>query len=274
LKIVAIADLHIGSDVSVSQSGHGGKFPGLRNQLYKRYEQSAKGEFTEPDILFLLGDMIDGQNRKSSGIGTWTSDLQEQCDEACELISMWKPKKIYVARGSGYHVNVNNSGMQCEELIARALNAESANDGTKDRSQWYWYVTAKKKDSDFSRTFHVEHFIQGSKFFHYKAMPVAREMMQAKLTDRLVGSLKKYKTDIILRAHGHSFIAVEYANSLGIVLPGWKGLDDFALSRGSLGFAPDIGFVSFEIKKDSYSWNKHLFKLAEMQSVPHVIVEE
>lgn len=271
MKIVAIADLHVGSRYALAKPGKSVPGEDIRKKIYAKWEAATKGEWSNPDIMFIVGDAIEGQNRKSFGIGTWTSDLQEQVDEACELIAMWKPKRLYIVRGSGYHVNVNNSGFQCEELIARALNAEVNPDGSGDHSAWYWYVTAKV--GDYNRTFHVEHFIQGSRFFHYKATPVAREMMQGKLTDRVIGAVKKYKTDIVLRAHTHGFIAVKYANSLGMVLPCWKGLDEYALSRGSLSFAPDIGYVHFSIDKTGYSWKDELYKLTDIQPINHVVVE-
>lgn len=266
MKVVCIADLHVGSRVALSLPVHDAAGKEIRRKIYEKWKESSGGEWNSPDILIIDADIIDGQNVKEKGIGLWTTDIDEQCQEACELISMWKAKRIFIVRGSDYHVNVGNTGLSSEEYIARQLNAEKYPHST-DRSGYHWYITIDNV------TFHVAHHIGVTMVYHYKSTPTAKEMLYAKLNDMLRHEMGKYKTNIVLRAHAHYFNAVEYSNSLGMVLPCWKGLDGYMLKKGSIAMSPDIGFIGFDVKGDQYRWEKHLYRLTEFQPAPHVIIK-
>ena len=271
MKIIFLADLHAASRVAVAVPDEGGSFgrdsyAPIRKRLFGRWKEAAEGEDGSPDILIVDADLIDGQNVKEKGFGLTTTDIDEQCQEAAELISMWKAKKIFILRGSDYHVNVGNTGLSSEEYIARQLNAEKY-PHTKDSSGYHYYITIDNV------TFHVAHHIEFSRVFHYKSTPVAKEMLFAKLNDQLRHEMGKYKTNIVIRAHAHGFIAVEYASMLGMVLPCWKALDAHMLKRGSIAMRPDIGYVRFDVSGDSYRWVKRLYKLPEFQLPPHVIIK-
>jgi hypothetical protein len=271
MKALFLADLHVGSRVSVSIPDVGGSFgrdtyAPIRKRLFSKWEEASKGEWGNPDILIVDADLIEGQNIKEHGHGLTTTDIDEQCDEACELIDMWKAKKLFILRGSDYHVNVGSTGLSSEEHIARKLGAEKY-PHSKDSSGYHYYITIDQI------TFHVAHHVECSRVFHYKSTPVAKEMLFAKLNDQLRHEMGKYKTNVVIRAHAHSFIAVEYAVSLGMVLPCWKALDSHMLKRGSIAMSPDIGYVGFDVRGDSYRWEKHLYKLPEFQLPPHVIIK-
>jgi hypothetical protein len=262
MRVVDLGDMHVGSRgaLSINQSEIGKK-------IYRKWQEASSGEWSKPDILILGGDLIHGQNRKTSGFGAWTSDLLEQCDEATKLIQMWGAKKIFCVRGSGYHVDANNTGLQCEELIARNLNAELFPDGSGNRSGWHWYLTIE------GITLHVEHFIQGSRYFAYKATPLAREMMQSKLNEKLIQDMTKMKTDIVVRHHGHSYICVKYRRMMGVVCPSWTVPDDFLSKQGALSQSPDIGFLAWDIKDKKYRFDdSNIIGFTEVQPMPLTVV--
>lgn len=65
------------------------------------------------DILFLMGDLIDGKQPKSRGVGIFTGDLGEQTDRCIEVlepaIRQLRPKKIMRVWGTPYHEEFDNN---------------------------------------------------------------------------------------------------------------------------------------------------------------------
>jgi len=214
----------------------------------------------------MVGDGVEGKNRKKGGIGTWTTDMMEQADHAEELIRMWKARYVYIVRGSGYHVDAD--GLPVEEYMARRLGAEEYPNQEhiprekRQRSGWHWYLRFHDV------TFHVSHRISVSRVFHYMSTPTARQMLQAKLNDQLRHGLAKHRVRVVLRAHAHYFNTVGYSGSDGFVLPCWKALDDYMLERGPLDISPDLGFLGFEVEGGNYRYEKHLFGLSDVQAAP------
>ena len=128
MKVVAISDMHVGSrvglcDPSSKEVPSGDVGAPVRAHLFQHWQEACSGKWTKPDVLLFLGDAIEGQNRKQFGLGTWTSDLWTQCDHAAALLEMWGAREVYMVRGSGYHVEADHSGFQCEEYIGRKIGA-------------------------------------------------------------------------------------------------------------------------------------------------------
>jgi hypothetical protein len=275
MRAVVIADLHVGSRVGLcnvkSKCVPGGDAAApIRAAIYDKWVEATQGPWAKPDVLFFLGDAIEGQNKKGFGFGTWTTDLLEQCDMAADLIRMWKARQVYMVRGSGYHVEVGG-GLQCEEYIGRELESVPVPSQDKtvtakpERSGWHWYVTLG------GVTFHLSHKVGISTVFHYKSTPTAREMLYAKLNDQLRHEVGGAKTSVILRAHAHYYNLVEYSSTLGVVCPCWKGLDDFAMKMGAIALSPDLGYLGFECKDGERRMERHLFQLTDVQKPPHVV---
>lgn len=275
MKIVALADTHVDSRVGLSLDTTSGRGAETRAALLDFWRAACAGPWGAPDVLIHGGDIIEGQDRKQAGLGSVTSNLLEQCDHAADLLRMWRAKRIFITKGSGYHVEADHSGFQCEEYIARKLVAEECPGqehlpvDSRDRASWHWYLTLA------GVTFHVSHHIGVSSVFHYKSTPTAREMLYAKLNDMLRHETEQYRTNVVLRAHAHYYNALEFSGSLGIVLPCWKGLDDFAQKKGAIAYSPDIGFVGFEVE-NGVIVNREYWKirLDQIQKAPHVVVQE
>lgn len=255
-RVVAIGDLHVGSLVALAgpeADRPGDSFRGIRRRLFAAWREAIK-HAGRPDVLVVNGDLVEGQNRKGGGIGVWSCDLLEQADHCCELLRMWRAKRIVVVRGSPYHVEAGHSGVQVEEYIGRRLNAVE-NDG--QASAWEWYLDVE------GVCFHVSHRIAVSRVFHYQSTPTARQLLQARLNDRLrhlVNSCGR-KIQIVLRGHAHYYNTVGYSGCDGFVLPCWKAYDDYLLKTGPLDISPDIGYVEFECDKGSYRYRKGLWKI-------------
>lgn len=279
IRVVAIGDLHSGSMFSVADPSrsptHDAAYP-MRKILFEKYKAATKNkQWKNPDVLIVGGDCVDGQNRKKSGIGTWTSDLLEQADHAEHLIRMWGAEKVIMIRGSGYHVDAANSGLQIEELIARKIKAVPAvnqplnvDEDNRIRSEFDWYININ------GYTIHASHKIAVSKVFHYQSTPTARQMLQARLNDALRHEIADVDLRIkcVMRWHAHYFNTVGYSGTDGFVLPCWKGLDEFMRANGPIDISPDLGFVGFEITPNGrMSYEKNLFNITEAQS-PNLVL--
>jgi hypothetical protein len=273
-RVVMIADLHVGSTVGLADATDpilpaGDLGAPVRKALYNQYCRATRGPWAKPDVLVVNGDCVEGQNRKQVGAGIWSTDILQQCSMAEGLIKMWKAKTVYIVRGSPYHVQ--SGGILAEEQIARKIGAEEfpnqdhVSAAMRDHSGWHLYLTVE------GVTFHISHKIGVSKLFHYMSTPTAREMLQAKLNDMLRYEVSKAKTRVIVRAHAHYYNSVGYSGSDGFVLPCWKGLDDFALTQSPTLLSPDLGFLGFEVDGEHYRFEKNLFKIVDVQAVPHLV---
>jgi hypothetical protein len=297
-RVVALADTHCGSRVGLAPPDYDSKrdeATRVRQALWECWKESTSGPWAEPDALFLVGDLAEGQNKKKSGYGLLTSDLTEQARIAVECLSMWRAKRVYTVRGSGYHIEAGHSSLFLEDYIAKALGGEIHPWSEQQMEQWqrhagwHWYVTIG------GVTFHLQHRIGTSRVFHYRTTPLAREMLQAKLNTHLMDDLKDASArvrserdviermtrqkvgqyGVILRAHAHYFCHVRFSHSFGYNLPCWKALDDFMLQGGPLDMPPDIGFIGMEVSGGKIlSTDTNLWRVEGAQPQPHTIVED
>jgi hypothetical protein len=273
VSIAVLGDMHVGSNVALSDDNHDDAFQPMRRALYDTFvHEATEGRWAKPDVLFLLADIIDGQNPKEGGTGLWTADLLEQIDTAVRLIKIWNPKKIFCLRGSDYHVMIGKTGFCAEEIIARQLGAEPYPNTSNEHSGNHWYVTIEDV------TFHLQHYVNISKVWHYRTTPLAKELLYEKLNSQikyeLTKDMKQYKTNVILRAHAHYFCEVGFSTSQGFVNPCWKGIDSYMTKRGAISMSPDVGLIGFEVTGKNYTWEKSLYKFTEFQAPPHTILTE
>ena len=292
-RSVWIADLHVGSRWAVANPAETPKHcPGkeVQKKLFEKYAEAAAGPGHRPDALVLLGDAVDGQNRKSAGSDSWTTDIDEQVQHAADLVRMWDPKEIYVIGGSKYHVAVGDTGVSAEEMLAQALkaayypNQDHLPETRRRRSGPHWFLTFGNV------TVHAAHHVSIARVFHYMSTPIAREMMQAKLNDPMRGrwetlyrtalrepraellrTVGLWKTQIVMRGHAHHFWACDAGGSLGIIVPGWKTPDAFIAERDPLGFS-HIGYVTLTFEGTRWQYQKHLYAVEDLRAPPHTVV--
>lgn len=131
-KIIALSDFHVGGAYGYLPSGcidrKGREHPQDIHQELK--EQNLLKELInigEVDVVLLLGDMIEGNMKKSGGLDVldinmdvqvqWTSDLALK-----PIIDILKPKYVIGCTGSEYHVSAHADLMVTERLSNQFQN--------------------------------------------------------------------------------------------------------------------------------------------------------
>ena len=242
--VVGVADLHCGSRSAICQFKNkvgDGQYEASKAQqaLFDGWQQLAK-DWKEPDALVVCGDAIEGKARKDSGVPTWTTSFFEQCLCAANLLDMFKPKSIYIIRGSGYHVD--NNGDPVEEVLAQMMAKagmpvkRGGNGDELSADELFLRVRGET-------TFHFAHRVSTGTSW-YRATPLAKEMVIG-----LLNATHKYKANITVRAHTHYFVGVEHTSQKGYILPCWQFQTRYML-RLSPWMVPDIGALRWTIDEN------------------------
>jgi hypothetical protein len=253
INIVTLGDIHAGSRAAICvpdmtlNGGGSFRYSAAQKGLFDAWCKLAK-DWNSPDILIANGDLIEGQARKESGVPCWSTDLEDQMHCAEILIKMFKPKKLYIINGTGYHVDA--AGKSLENILARQMGAEKIGAG-KDVSAEELFL--KVGDT----TFHASHHIQVGTGW-YRSTPVARELIFA-----LLNESHKHKVDVVLRSHVHSYIGLDFTRQKGFTLPCWQLQTRYMYKKSALGMVPDIGALRFRIHDGELSIDKGIFKIAE-----------
>ena len=221
----------------------------LQKQLYEYWLWVKDSLTKQPDILVLNGEPTDGSNPKQLGDQSWTTVLQEQIDDAKELLSIYKPQHFLMTRGSDYHSKAGTYSV--EEDLARQLGCmpyqglfkskDTVPDYDKNRNltnRTDYYLNF----SIHGKVFSVTHHIGFNRWFAYRTTAIAREMADMEfLSGRYYNA--EDKPSIIVRSHVHYFVYVRFATQHGFTTPAWK-LPDSHLFRGGIGgTAPSLGAI-------------------------------
>ena len=251
MNVLVVGDLHVGSNVSVMpdevylgeaerknriSSNHLQKF------IYKQWVDMVE-TVGKVDACIVLGDSVEGPNRKSKGIGLWTSDISEQVRVAANLLDMVKTRKYIGVQGSFYHVEDNLSS---DKAVINSLKGDFNDECV--------VVSGKTR-------IHCSHAVGvSSSSTAYRPTPIAREMMLATINKEEYG-----KYDLILRGHAHYYVEVRFGSSKGIICPCWKGRDEF-VARKTLAFLPHLGYILLK----GTDVHPYVFTLDQKMNVPEV----
>ncbi|MDO8659505.1 MAG: hypothetical protein Q7K54_02790 [Candidatus Parcubacteria bacterium] len=248
---VFLSDTHVGSDfalmpleVELFDGGQKITASPIQQELFKSYEKLTD-EWKNPDILVLNGDIIDGKSKKDFGANVWSTSYNDQINAAIELIDMFKAKKIYVIRGTEYHVSVE--GEPAEEILGERLHA------VKHRNNYSVYKRYLKIEDV---VFQVAHAIGSTKVFMYRATSITREIAMA-----LLNASHEYKADVIVRGHAHYAWESGSPGHMGFILPGWQLQTPFMVRMSPAGAIPDIGALRFEVDGYNFNWEWKTYKL-------------
>lgn len=196
------------------------------------------------DLMVLNGDMCDGINRKSGGVGMWNTNIRVQAGAMIELAKMVHAKRVAGTLGSYYHVSNN---MSSDEYVVDALGGV--------------FRTELRFTADELR-FNVSHEIGGSfAAWHTRYTALGRELQAAYLN---TNTYRKY--DAIVRSHVHYFTQAEMTDGdrikTAFTTPCWKLRDDYAKKR-SMTLAPHIGYVLVRVRGDKMVIRPRMFTRQE-----------
>lgn len=191
------------------------------------------------DIMVINGDAVDGVNRRGSGIGAWTTNLDLQARCAAELCEMFDADRYIATQGSGYHTGENPTA---DGLFAEKLGAEF---GTE--------IALNLKEEKIR--LHFSHAIGVSQAsWQYRTTPIARELVSALLNEKEYG-----KFHGVIRSHAHYYCGVEFGSHFGIITPCWQLRTPYMTQKG-LALLPKLGAIVLDVDrgdvaKERYLWN-------------------
>ncbi|MEM2485445.1 MAG: hypothetical protein QXT82_11515 [Candidatus Caldarchaeum sp.] len=243
-RIVFISDVHVGSNYAVLPDDAKNPEDGSRfdqNVWQKRlYAEWCKlsSKLSPVDIMILLGDLVEGPQTRERFGTLKIQNIMHQAQVFIEMLrSTWKWRKLYVVRGTDYHVAT--TGIHIEEFIARALGAERLD-------------TDKYSSTDIQlevngRVINAAHHLGVSQVPHYRFTPLAREMWLGKLFDDYFG-----KVDIVARGHVHYHLYARIEDiMIAFTTPSWQLPTPYQRKRTIFGSNPSVGLVEVEITSDS-----------------------
>jgi len=237
-RIVFISDVHVGSNYAVFPESW--TIPESQNvieanpwqkQLYKKWVELAE-KLSPVDVICLLGDLVEGPQTKEKVNTLTLVDVKHQADCFIELFrEHWQWKKLFVVRGSGYHVEVQ--GLHVEEYIAQQLKAEE-----KDGRRSFYDIPIEIN----GKRIHLAHHVGYSSIPHYRFTPLVRQGWVYKMFDDYHG-----KYDVVVRGHVHYHLFAEISNFLVLfTCPCWQNPTPYQKKHDPF-FVPDIGLVELEI---------------------------
>jgi hypothetical protein len=244
-RVVALSDTHFGHVAGLLPKGfidsNGAE---ISQNVGQKYLWECWLNFCErvkkfkPDAVIVVGDVVEGIQRKEGGAGLTLRPMQDQKAAAIEGLKLITKAAggcpIYFVQGTAYHVGLNG---EAEEDIASMLDARkyfSVGPGRLVREVLWLNVDGVMIEA--------AHGISGS--VSYRATPVDREMQWAGSASASKGVPK---ADLVIRAHVHNFTAVEHATRQGFTLPCWQLQTTYARKNSVHRMHPDIGGVFIEV---------------------------
>jgi hypothetical protein len=222
-----LGDIHCGS--------HHGLWPlddlpgGKRGSKYKgvRYLNSCYAnmidQWPDLDILILMGDLIDGKQRKSNSTGLFTAQLGDQVKGAIEVLTPLskKAKKIIRVKGTPYHEEFEGALNDLDSQLGINLTDHVLNLNINDH------------------ILNVAHHPVGGSSL-YLGTSVDKENIWSS-----VAAIEKSVPNIrwIFRGHKHTFIHQETVFKQVCLVPCFELPTPYAIKNNYWRFQPIIGGV-------------------------------
>lgn len=223
VKVLAIADIHDGSNVAITERPHN-----PLQRFYKRKWDEMCKNVGDVDYLLLLGDLTEGVNQKEAGKFCWTTDVEKQIDDGTNLANMIKYDKLAVVYSSGYHTGENPNA---DAIFAKQMNAWRSN-----------YELTLQLTKHPSSRIHMSHYI-GVSASMWRTTPLARELAAIFFNEAVTRN-----PNIILRGHAHYHCMVAFTN-IAMIVPCWKARDLYMIRKG-LFMIPKHGYILLEFNDD------------------------
>lgn len=231
-RIIAFfGDIHAGSVGAVfppdftTKDGNAITLNKAQSALYEYWQDALQtcDEFGV-DTIMLVGDLIQGGNRKENGAGCLPVALDEQVEAAKQLLStLCAGRTVLSVRGTPYHSSLD---MDAERQVAKAVGAKKHD----------WVINGKIEGT--SRTMNVAHGTSGA--FVYRETAASREIL---FFDEAFAHGKLDQYDLIVRGHNHIFLHLDKPGKHYLINPCWQTLTPSGYSMKQYAkWQPDIGF--------------------------------
>jgi len=248
--ILLISDLHVGSVFAVFPEGYKTRHQNLvslnplQMELYELWEKMSEDVQKENyDYVFLLGDLIDGLNKRGAGRERVVNNINEQMDAALKLLRpLCKRKDVIGITSSPYH---NSADYEIDREICKHLYGH------------FLGSIANVRIKNVNKVFNIGHGAGSSPI--YAGTRASKDILLALSSERLE---KIPNVDVICRAHFHSYLHLEMLRKDMIWSPCWEGARLNTYSMGEFfRFQPDIGVVKIEVSDDEVNVKPFLYQL-------------
>jgi hypothetical protein len=259
-------DFHSGSNVSLmhedaynSDGERHVEMNKYQEGLWEHFKKLAKS-WRGIDCLILNGDLCELMMARNRMTECWSGNPVDQVINVVKLISMIKPKKCYIVRGTPYHVDAD--GLHVEELVGQYLTKGVDGDDV-DTGKYSQYnidpvvkcvkyrgryalearlVNLAPKEAE-PRIWHVTHHMGSTGAWQYRGTAPSKAMSTLMLNESSFIDRKVWKRIFgIARAHVHHFWYEESASRVMLVNPAWQLQTPF-MFKVMPENVPDIGGV-------------------------------
>ena len=237
-RVVVVSDFHCGHEVGLTPPRWNPEYEADHSSEYRSYMWSKYAEAIESlrpiDVLVANGDLVDGRGERAGSLELIVMDRMLQAQMAVEVIKLAGAKKVYITRGTDYHVGPEESW---ENLIAERTKADRIGDVL---------------NVDVNGVmFNFRHHIGGSQTPLGRSTPLTKEAAWNALWHVRQGFPL---ADVIVRSHVHYYTYAGGPGWVALVTPGLQGYGTRYGERRMSGLI-DFGLVSFDVvSKEEFSW--------------------
>jgi len=250
-RVLCISDLHCGSVWGLwhpdykTRHQNTIRLNSVQEEIYEKWElmREEVNEGEGYDTVFLIGDLIDGLNKRNYGMERMVSNLNEQVGVVLKLLKpICKGKEVIGITGSAYH------GSADYEIDRRICNELRGKYGGS-------ICNVRLKHTD--KIINIAH---GSGFPpQYIGTKMSKEILLSIMSAKLE---KTPNIDILIRGHFHEYAHLEMLNRHFILNPAWEGTRHNLHSASNyLRFQPSTGCVKLEIDEESINVKPYLYPL-------------
>jgi len=265
-SLIVFSDIHVGSKYSVCSEhpkrDDDDEYKPSKNQkkLKEAWDHSIDLIQQRATALVINGEPIDGDNKKSLGDSVWSTNLNDQLNDAEKLLKQIKFDNLYFVRGSGYHTQKDATNF--EQTLAEHMKARSYESIMGNRTHADYEVNIEI----FGKYINFTHHAGFSNWWAYRPTVISRELVKMHFMHRENG----FHTDILVRSHVHYYCEVRFPHTKGLTTPAWKIADGFMYKKGEPEL-PSIGNVEIIIEPNGkIEIEPHLIDMEIRKSVIHL----
>ena len=252
-RVMVMTDTHCGHRSGLTPPEYNGfigrnPWADMRSVHWKWFKETVE-KYKPIDILFNLGDNIDGPGYRSGASELIAVDPQDQVEMAAECIKPIEAEKIFMVRGTPYH---SGADTDYEDILADKIGACSIEDQS--------WIDVELPDGCI--TFDLKHKVGGSSIPHGKGNSIAKERLWNLIHND--DHTAQPKADVFLRGHVHYYYHVEDTTYHAFTCPSLQGLGSKYGSRQCSGIV-HFGFLIIDLhsREDwlkSPSYTKELYE--------------